>query len=226
MEKTLEVRWFFKELPPTVVEHWFKFKCPGKFVHEIEIRKDWYACQQHYDLRRSLKHLSRSLDRESINFKSREGNLELKLRQQKLGTHQLYLPQHSYCCEGNIEQWCKFSQQELKELNFNHDTDKIAWIGVEKERQQKVERGVKSELTKLRLDRDRLINSKHRWWTIAFEMSQNESDRRSYSYFTQVVEQACETYPEPQLLATNSYSYSHWLLESDRTIPSQENSTN
>ena len=214
MEKTLEVRWFFKELPPTIVEHWFKFECPGKLIEKLEARKDWYACQQHHVLKRSLEHLSYLLDRESVNLKLRQGNLELKLRQQ-IETHQFDRLQHSYRPKGNIEQWCKFSQQELEELNFNPNLDKIVWIGVEKERIQKIESGVKSELTRLKLDRDR----EHRWWTIAFEMTQNDSNMRSYSRFQEIVERACKIYPKPQLLATNSYGYSRWLLESDRTIP-------
>ena len=242
MEKTLEVRWFFEGLSPTIVEDWFKFECPGKLVREVEKRKDWYACQQHSDWQQSLEHLSPSLDPKSINLKLRDraveefsqnsycegnqGDLELKLRQEKLGTHQFARSKHSLRCEGNIEQWCKFSQKELEKLNFRPDFPKITWVGVEKERRKRIERDVKSELTKLKLDRDGVIDCKSCWWTIAFEMTQKNGDGRSLDRFKEVVEQACKTCPEPQLLAINSYGYSHWLLERNFTILSLKNSSN
>ena len=37
METTLEVRWFFRGLPPAVVQRWFRLECPGKLL-ETEIR--------------------------------------------------------------------------------------------------------------------------------------------------------------------------------------------
>ena len=223
MEKTLEVRWFFKGFPSTTIEHWFKFECPGKLVN-VEVRKDKYVIQPYNSWARSLEPFANSLDAGSINLKLRNGSLELKLRQQQLETYRFNCRQYSHFGRGNIEQWYKFSQQELKKLNFDPQFNDIVLIGVEKKRQQKIERGVKSELTKLGLDSDRPTNCQ-RWWTIAFEMTQNDGARRSLAHFKEVIEQACKTYPQSQLLATNSYGYSSWLLKGDRTIFSQENSS-
>ena len=149
-----------------------------------------------------------------------DSNLELKLRQQKLGTHQFNRPKFTHYCEGNIEQWCKFSQQELEKFNLEIDVATMTWIGVRKKRKQKIERGVKSELTRLTLASNLLSDREYNWWTIAFEMTQDESGERSPSHFKEVIERTCQTYPEPRLLAVNSYSYSRWLLKHNSTMPS------
>ena len=213
METTLEVRWFFEGMPPAVVQHWFRLECPGKRLETTEIRKDWYAAidRKHLDLLK--KCLSNVLSREQVNLKLRQENLELKLRQQEFGTYR-FSSSKPRPCDGKIEQWCKLDEEELLNFalppNLQHETD---WIGVEKEREQKIEQGVKSELTWLKIDRES-------WWTIAFEMTRNKFDKQQDSRFQNVVERACQAYYGPQLLATNSFGYSHWLLESvPQTMP-------
>ena len=214
MESTLEVRWFFKGIPPAVVQHWFRLECPGKLLGTTEIRKDCYASidREHLDL--LPKFLSNVLSREEVNLKLRQGNVELKLRQQEFGIHR-FSSSKSRTHEGKVEQWCKLSEDELLNFplpaNLLHETD---WIDVDKEREQKIAQGVKSELTWLKT-----INE--RWWTIAFEMSQNKDEPQD-SCFQNVVEKACQTYSGPELLADNSFGYSYWLLESVlQTMPNR-----
>ena len=96
----------------------------------------------------------------------------------------------------------------------NHLSHNFDWIGVKKDRKQKVTQGVKSELTWLTIDSNNtIIHSSDRWWTIAFEMTQNPDSSQPDNCFNQVVETACKTYFGPQLSVNNSYGYSHWLLE-------------
>ena len=200
MESTLEVRWFVKGIPPVTVQRWFD-RCQGKLLGS-QTRKDWYACSQPDYLNKFAKLLDRQLNPEEINLKLRQENLELKLRQPKLGT---YISTSSHIHAGKIEQWYKFAWQELEDPLFNNDLlNQLKWIGVHKERQQKILRGVKSELTHLKVNRQC-------WWSVAFEMTQNSVGRED-NCFKKTVE-TCLTHADFELSATNSYGYSRWLLE-------------
>jgi hypothetical protein len=64
--------------------------------------------------------------------------------------------------------------------------------------------GVKCELTFLRVNNSR-------WWTLAFEMVENE--RYNRQNFERVVDMASQTYYGPQLSIDDSYSYNYWLLQ-------------
>lgn len=207
METTLEVRWFFRGIPPASVQRWFRLKCPGKLLGKSEKRKDLYALlkQEHFD---SLaRFLTRRLSREQVNLKFRQGNLELKIEQQELGIYRFSHSQQSLICEGKVEQWCKSDRQMLDLALPTNLLQETEWIAVDKEREQKIEQGVKSELTWLKCNRKC-------WWTIAFEMISNESDGQQNSCFQNVVNRACQTYSGSKLLSTNSFGYSQWLLES------------
>lgn len=209
METTLEVRWFVKGTPPSVVQRWFRLECPGELLpKEPEIREDLYAYQKLEDVRKFQKLEPYLRDREAVNLKLREGNLELKLRQQKLGTQQFGNVPNSVIWEGNIEQWCKLTQQELKEHHLFESSSILqnCWICVYKEREQRLEQGVESELTWLRINNEC-------WWSVAFEMTKTNKSRKKDKYFQEVVNRACQTYYGPKLSANNSYSYSCWLLK-------------
>jgi len=249
METTLEVRWFFRGLPPAVVQRWFRLECPGKLL-ETEIRTDLYAsiAPGHLDI--IAEFLSLRLSHEQVNLKSRQGNLELKLRQQDFGTYRFSNSKQSRICEGRVEQWCKLSDRQLLNsvLPCNSPPE-INWIDVNKEREQKIEQGVKSELTWLKCDksdgqgvspdrrreREAFMSAtqtlghtpcttgdatasraslRETWWTVAFEITQNKFNSQQDRRFQNVVKKACQTYSGPQLLASNSFSYSQWLLES------------
>ena len=208
MEATLEVRWYVKGRPPATVKRWFEFECPGKLLDNLEIRKDWYACFQPDQLSKFVNFSKRALNREEVNLKLRQGNLELKLRKQEFGSHRFSCLQDEKTCEGKVEQWCKFGERELKESNLvtSDLLNKLDWVGVDKKREQKIEQGVKSELSCLEIEREY-------WWTIAFEANHDIYDGQNNSCFEEVVSRACQTYSGSKLSAINSYGYSKWLLE-------------
>ncbi|MBE9048502.1 hypothetical protein IQ255_29670 [Pleurocapsales cyanobacterium LEGE 10410] len=213
METTLEVRWFFRGLPPAVVQRWFRLECLGKSL-ETEVRTDLYALIAQERLNLLTEFLSHRLSCEQVNLKSRQGNLELKLRQQDFGTYRFSNSKQSRICEGRVEQWCKLSDRQLLNSVLPcNSPQEINWIDVNKEREQKIEQGVKSELTWLKCDRGS-------WWTVAFEMTQKKAEKQQDRRFQDVVEKACQTYSGPQLLVANSFGYSQWLLESmPQTMP-------
>ena len=213
METTLEVRWFFKGMPPAVVQRWFRIECPGKLL-ETEIRTDWYANLRDDDADWLKNLTSRALNREEINLKLRQANLELKLKQ-RCNIHR-FVSSNPHAVEGRVEQWCKHDEANLESFLPTDLWGGRGWIGVDKEREQKIERGVAIELTWLQAHHEY-------WWTIAFEMSQG--DRRGEdSCFREVVETACQTYRGPKLSATDSYGYSRWILELITKITSERKS--
>ncbi|MGF1588085.1 MAG: hypothetical protein ACFCU7_02385 [Pleurocapsa sp.] len=205
METTLEVRWFIQGMPPEIVQHWFK-ECPGELLADVEIRKDLYA--QNQSLNRLKACLSSTVDPEAVNLKLRQGNLELKLRQQKLGIYRFGQIDDSAIWSGKIEQWCKFSQQDLQDsallrVDLENET---SWLAVHKRREQKMYRNVKIELTCLKIKSDR-------WWSIAFEMAQNSETQLNEKHLREVVKQATISYQGPKLLSGNSYGYSRWQTQ-------------
>ncbi len=216
MQNTLEVRWFVEGIPPAVVQRWFKLECPGELLEEEpEIREDLYAYQQldnghktkMIDEMTGQRLLSPHLvNYEEINLKMREGNLELKLRKQKLGTQQFGNAKNPAIWLGNIERWYKLNEEELTNSDWftPHLISKTGWISVYKKREQRVELGVESELTWLRVNGDR-------WWSVAFEMAQNSNETRQVNIFKQSVDRACQTYCGPKLSVENSYSYGYWI---------------
>ena len=196
METTLEVRWFIEGIPPVEVQNWFKNKCPGKLLGQPEIREDRYFCGDR-DLIEQYVKIPTSYSSEEINLKLRAGNLELKLRQKQLGTAKFA------SWEGKIEQWGKLGEPELKQLLIAPPVEKC-WIRVIKEREQKIEQNVKSELTRLS------INGNY-WWSVAFEMPLDNNNRQ-LPHFRQIVNDcALSALDTGQLFLQNSYSYSHWI---------------
>lgn len=208
MQTTLEVRWFIEGMPPAVVQHWFEIECPGELFPETEIREDLYF-HGHIKNFHKFRLLSPNLTGdEKFNLKSREGNLELKLQQRELGTRNFNNIDGKTIWEGNIEQWCKWTIDNLDSqfyLSSIKTIPKNCWISVHKKRQQRQIQDVKSELTLIRVE-----NSL--WWSIAFETMKDGNSRQKYSDFYQAINLACQTYCGPKLSTHNSYSYSRWLL--------------
>lgn len=207
METTLEVRWFVRGMPPATVHNWFNYECPGKLLtEELEVREDLYAYQKYEDvlkLRSLAPQLSQS---EEINLKIREGNLELKIRQEELGTEQFRAFKNSNTWKGNIEKWCKWTEEDLGKQNYltYNVMSKNPSISVLKKRKQRLDRHVKSELTWLRIGDDN-------WWSVAFEMITNGHNKHQLNKFKQSVNRASAAYFGPQLSLENSYGYGHWV---------------
>ncbi|GAB4545249.1 MAG: hypothetical protein Tsb0014_39430 [Pleurocapsa sp.] len=209
METSLEVRWFISGIPPALTKRWFRSESPGKSLEdEPETREDLYACRTPEEIAKFSAIAVDTTSKIAINLKLRERSLELKLRRRKLGQQRFGNLQNSAVWLGNVEQWNKFTERELIDFGFSISNliPETNWIPVSKKREQKVERGVKSELTWLRINGSR-------WWSIAFEMTQDSNDAQQDNYFTTVINRYCQNYYGPELSAKNSYSYSRWLLE-------------
>lgn len=208
METTLEVRWFIKGTPPAAVQRWFELECPGELLAEKpEVREDLYDRQKPEDVSKFQAIAPYITHPEAINLKLREGNLELKLRQHNLGTQQFNNAHDRVMWTGNIERWHKLSQPELIDsglLSFD-SIPQANWICVFKKRVQKIERDVKIELTRLKIEHQC-------WWSMAFEMTQECDRTQQDNCFQEVIQRACQSYYGSKLLADNSYSYSRWLL--------------
>ena len=114
--------------------------------------------------------------------------------------------------EGNIEKWCKFTEQEIVKYNLFKFINQKLWVCVSKKRAQKIDKDVNIELTCLR------IYSKY-WWSLAFEMTTNNNIQQQRHYFFEVVNRASKTYYGPKLSAANSYSYSRWLFDLGSSVP-------
>lgn len=205
MRNTLEVRWFVRGIPPAVVQRWFNLECLGKFK-QPEVRQDWYSDQDSINLDRFSRFSFPISSHDVVNLKLRQGNLELKLRTQKLGIYGFGQSEHVYNCEGKVERWSKLNEWELREYVSPASLYNSGWVSVKKERLQKIEKDVEIELTRLEINGEA-------WWTVAFEMTQNSDDKKQNNYFQQVVEKACQAYRGPKLSANNSYGYSRWLQE-------------
>ena len=206
METTLELRWFVAGIPSVVVQRWFKLECPGELLEdEPEIREDLYAAQNHPSDRLKACLSPSVVDREAVNLKLRQGNLELKLRQQELGIYRFGKIDDSAIWSGKIEQWCKYSQQDLQDSNLlTADlVNETSWLSVNKRREKKIYRNVKIELTDLKVQSDR-------WWSIAFEMALDSKNQLNEQHLREVVEQAAKSYQGAKLLSHNSYSYTSW----------------
>lgn len=209
MENTLEVRWFVPGIPPATVQNWFNFQCPGKLLtEEVEIREDLYAYQKQEYLR-LLRAIAPSLRKsEEINLKLREGNLELKIREQKLGSQKFINIHNSLMWEGNIEKWRKWTEEELeKQISLTHDLiGDNPLVAVLKKRRQRIDHKVKSELTWLKIENEP-------WWTVAFEMisDSNKSQQQQIKHFQQSINRASIDYYGPKLSLKNSYGYGYWM---------------
>lgn len=176
---TLEVRWFAPGEAPLEVKHWFENGLGD--LSPPETREDRYF----------------KIPWERLNLKRRQGNLELKWRQQELGSHTL-----GDRLEGNVERWQKWTGlNPLLAL-----LPATGWITVTKRRTQRHRQAVSYELTQL-------LVQETVWWSLAFEALANEGDR-----FQRVVTQIGQTYPGPKLRLEHSCAYPQWLgsLEQNR----------
>lgn len=199
VETTLEVRWFFPGIVPSSARFWFEGECPGKPLADREMRTDRYFLVE--DLGWVKKFFSSNLERAGVNLKLRQGNLELKLREQS-SICRFQPSNQSSLFNGRVERWCKFDREELPKFIPDSLVHSDSWLDVKKVRSQKIERGVAIELTALEIDGEF-------WWTIALEMPYNPNE--SHASFIEVVERACQSYRSSELSIANSFGYSCWL---------------
>jgi hypothetical protein len=181
---TLEIRWFEYGTIPIAVKRWFDEFCPGESLEWKSQREDLYLYLPKY---------------EALNFKLRQGNLELKWRRAELGTQQFKAVESAISWDGKIEQWLKLS---LKNLFPSRLINVKSWVAVNKVRSQRSYLGANCELTQLN------VNNEF-WWTIALEMPKRTAD--DINQFHRLIERVNQTYQGPELSLLKSYAYPQWL---------------
>ena len=169
---TLEVRWFSFGEAPLEVKKWYESSL-GE-LSQPETREDRYL----------------KPNGDYFNLKLRQGNLELKWRQQELGCYTW-----GDRLEGKVERWQKWTCPKILAKLL----PQAGWITVQKRRSQRHHENVSYELTQLTVQESA-------WWSLAFEAQGSD-----FSRFTDVVSQVSQTYPGPNLLAEHSCAYPHWL---------------
>lgn len=197
--QTLEVRWFYPGSLPVAVTNWFDTL--GKNPSNPDTRTDVYLQSSSPDL----------------GVKLRQGNLEVKYRQQQLGNIQI-----DRFPEGHVEQWSKWICNEVP----SSEAGKQGWIQVDKVRYQRFYRvefldriqlisidtprqnAAAIEITDLQL-------RGQSWWSIACEyLGNNISIDRE---FLPLVHSLLLNSP----LSTStpiSGGYPQWLIENNRDL--------
>jgi hypothetical protein len=198
--QTLEVRWFYPGSLPDEVINWFN--TPSENRRQPDTRTDVY-------LQSSAPELG---------VKLRQGNLEVKYRQQQLG--QIEIDRFS---ESQVEQWSKWICDGVP----SSGAKKQGWIPVDKVRYQRFyqvefldviqlaqidtprQNAAAIEITELQL-RGQF------WWTIACEyLGNNISIDR---HFSPLVRNLLLNYPLSISTPSISGGYPQWLSEQNKNL--------
>lgn len=198
MVTTAELRWFCRGPLPGAVENWFQQSCPGE-VEPPEERTDHYLAIP---------------DCEYLGIKLRQGQLEIKWREAKLGVLQ------SGELAGQSEKWRKWSCQSVPDTLPEADLVTGRWISVAKSRSQRryqvfpnqsltavpvaqsLHQGCSVELAKLSV-------AATAWWSLAFEAFGEEADLVNVLQI--VAHHVLQTYSGLKLQVQDSYAYPQWL---------------
>lgn len=193
-KQTLEIRWFNPGQLPKSIQFWFWHDCLGKLEqtsHSPQQRQDNYLYLPKCQI---------------LSIKFREGNIEIKFRQNELGIFP-FLPHENLdkfhrSWQGKIERWIKVEcTHDLSQLyNFEPPT----WIKVNKKRWQRLYENVEFEIGELEID-------KTIWWTLAAEME--EDNKNCEQQFKQAIQEFNQTYSGENLSAEKSYAYPSLLLK-------------
>jgi len=215
MERSWEIRWFFKGTVPADVSSWFsRDKYLGDLIgdNEFEAREDLYlVCSNGM----------------FISPKLREGKFEIKYRED---VKEIHGPNGNLIGKG--EYWKKWSWRylgrgEVQNMgedpfvsNFLKTTDKDLLVKVGKKRWRRkfgiygaklepvplnkrdLPYGLLAELTEIKINGDK-------WWTIAFEVF--GVAKQPMNILQQGVNWVIKEYPGPTLQIKNSYSYPEWI---------------
>ena len=156
--QTIEVRWFYQGALPDEIGKWFDKV--GERLEKIDTRSDVYLQSSSPD----------------VGVKLRQGNLEVKYRQQELGRFAIDGMGNS-----RIEQWSKWiCMDDGAGLSPTKLADKPGWLKVDKIRDRRlyrVEFGEQIELTQLAtptadiaaIELTQLQVLDQNWWTVACE---------------------------------------------------------
>jgi hypothetical protein len=198
--QTIEVRWFYHGSLPDEAIDWFKTL--GENPSQPDARTDVYFQSSSPDL----------------GVKLRQGNLEVKYRQQQLGNIQI-----ERFPESQVEQWSKWICDGVP----SSSAEKQGWIQVDKVRYQRFyqvefldriqlipidtprQNAAAIEITDLQL-------RGQSWWTIACEyLGNNISIDRQFS---PLVRSLLLNHPLSTFTPSISGGYPQWLSENDRYL--------
>ncbi len=185
--KTCELRWFLPGTPPTAINNWFEYNCPGEVVTWENTRDDWYLLPQS--------------PCDYLNLKLRQGRLEIKWRNAE---HGIFNCQN--LGQGKAESWLKWICADQQTNSFLPTVKNTpgSWLKVNKIRSQReleLETTCHIELTQLKV-------KNQSWWTIAIESMGNINTLKTF------VEQVSQTCPKLELHPNQSSAYPHWLTHS------------
>jgi predicted component of type VI protein secretion system len=156
--QTIEVRWFYPGELPAEISNWFE--TVGEHLENIDTRSDFYLQSSSPD----------------VGVKLRQGNLEVKYRQQELGQFTI-----DGMADSRIEQWSKWiCMADGGGLSLTKLADKPGWLKVDKIRDRRlfrVEFGEQIALTQIAtpaaeiasIELTQLQVSSQPWWTVACE---------------------------------------------------------
>jgi hypothetical protein len=193
--ESIELRWFYRGILPDEIANWFDPL--GETRLALDSRSDFYL-------------QSSSLD---VGVKIRQGNLELKHRQQQFGKIEL-----DGFGESQVEQWSKWICVDRSAHSLA--AEKQGWIRVDKVRQQRLYRVTfvdPIQLTPSDIPRENAVAIEitdlqlrgQSWWTIACEyLGHNISIDRQFLPLVQLL-----LIDFPFSIATPSMScgYPQWL---------------
>jgi hypothetical protein len=202
MLTSLELRWFCHGVIPEKINHWFQQGFSGEELGFPEQRQDQYLS---------------TAGCEHLGIKLRQSQLEIKWRQQQLGT--VHFLNGS---EGQVEQWIKWTCLDPATNTLLTAEGRLEgpWISVLKIRSQRkykvsteqsfvevpvnesIDQGCTLELTELS------VKDKS-WWSLSFEAFGANSSLKDNLQL--VANQVIQSYPGTALQSQDSYAYPKWL---------------
>jgi hypothetical protein len=196
--QTIEVRWFYPGELPAAVSNWFE--TVGVRLENIDTRSDFYLQSSSPD----------------VGVKLRQGNLEVKYRQQELGQFAI-----DGMANSRIEQWSKWiCVDDAAGLSPTKLADKPGWLKVDKIRDRRlyrVEFGDPILLNQIAtptvdiasIELTQLQVRSQAWWTVACEYfgSDLDLDRQ----FLPLVKTLCAGSSLAAHQAQISCGYPQWL---------------
>jgi hypothetical protein len=199
--QTIEVRWFYPGVLPDQVGKWFNTL--GEPLEKIDTRSDFYLQSNSPDL----------------GVKLRQGNLEVKYRQQDLGTIAIDGLENS-----QVEQWSKWiCVDDSSGLTPTKIAGKPGWLKVDKIRDRRLYRVDVTDTVKLTqtanptadiaaIEITQLQLQSQIWWTIACEYF---GDNISIDQFGSLVRSLRAGYPSSTSPLPISCGYPQWLSQSN-----------
>ena len=200
--QTIEVRWFYPGVLPDEIGNWFNQL--GKQLEKIDTRSDFYLQSNSSD----------------VGIKLRQGNLEVKYRQQDLGTIAI-----NGLANSQVEQWSKWiCVDDSAGLTPAKIAGKPGWLQVDKIRDRRLYRVDFAETVKLTqiatptadiaaIEITQLQLQGQIWWTTACEYFGNNI---SIDQFSSLVRSLRSGFPA-SIPTTSSIScgYPQWLIQSN-----------